>query len=73
MNPDGTNVTQLTKNAASDFHPAWSPDGRKIAFTSSRDGDLEVYTMAANGGDQIRRTTNGADDTGPDWQPRRRR
>ena len=32
MNADGTGVTRLTNNAVTDFSPAWSPDGRKIAF-----------------------------------------
>ncbi len=32
MNADGTNPTRLTDNPAEDILPAWSPDGRKIAF-----------------------------------------
>ena len=32
--------------------PAWSPDGRKIAFVSNRDGNSEVYVMNANGSGQ---------------------
>ena len=32
MNADGTGVVRLTDNGAGDWHPAWSPDGGRIAF-----------------------------------------
>jgi len=44
----GDNLRRLTDNAASDFAPAWSPDGKKIAFTSNRDGNNEIYVMDAD-------------------------
>ena len=69
MNPDGTGVKQLTFNAAGDFEPAWSLDGKKIAFTSNRDGNQEVYTMMADGTGQRNRTHNPADDSEPAWSP----
>ncbi len=48
MNPDGSDQTNLTKNPANDLDPAVSPDGAKIAFASTRDGDnAEVYRMNA--------------------------
>ncbi len=72
MNPDGTAVKQLTRNAKDDADPAWSPDGTKIAFESQREGNDEIHTMAANGGSPTRRTTNAADDFSPAWQPQPR-
>ena len=48
--------------------PAWSPDGTKIAFTSDRDGNSEIYVMDANGANQINITNNSAADLKPDWQ-----
>ena len=35
--------------AASTTHPDWSPDGSKIAFVSTRDGNEEIYVMRADG------------------------
>jgi serine/threonine protein kinase/Tol biopolymer transport system component len=45
INPDGTELTQLTTVPGADFEPAWSPDGERIAFTSIRDGNMQVYVM----------------------------
>jgi dipeptidyl aminopeptidase/acylaminoacyl peptidase len=41
---------RLTDHAASDARPRWSPDGRRIAFVSSRDGASQVYVVDAAGG-----------------------
>ena len=48
MNADGSGATRLTHNIAGDYGPAWSPDGRRIAFDSDRDGDREIYVMNAD-------------------------
>src|SRR5438132_1308698 len=40
---------RLTFNVVTDFQPDWSPDGRKIAFMSTRDGRPEIYVMDADG------------------------
>jgi Tol biopolymer transport system component len=69
MHADGSHQTRLTFNEASDFLSTWSPDGRKLAFTTDRDGNVEVYTMRADGSQQINRTRNPAFDFDPDWQP----
>jgi len=53
--------------------PAWSPNGRLIAFASRRDGRSHIYVMRADG-THIRRVTDGeSDDDGPAWAPDRRR
>ncbi len=68
-NVNGTGATRLTTNAGEDLLPAWSPDGTRIAFVSTRDGNYEIYTMNANGTGQVRITTNTADDVQPTWSP----
>lgn len=50
-------------------YPSWSPDGRKIAFVSERDGNSEIYMMNADGSDVTRLTDHSADDWGASWSP----
>jgi TolB protein len=69
MNADGTGATQLTRNAAHDEGPAWSPDGRLLAYTSGRDdrhGDIHVMTAAGKHVAQL--TSYPGLDESPDWQ-----
>ncbi len=69
MDADGSGLTTLTDNPANDSFPAWSPDGSRIAFTSDRDGNAEVYVMNADGSDLTRLTNNPAEDDAPAWSP----
>ncbi len=69
MNSDGSNQTNLTNNPAYDMYPAWSPDGKKIAFASRRDGNAEIYVMNADGTNQTNLTNNTATDSSPAWSP----
>ena len=57
--------TRLTNDRADDSHPAWSPDGSRIAFTSGRHGNSEIYVMDADGSNQTRLTNNPAEELGP--------
>lgn len=54
---DGSNLEILESSSGYDAEAVYSPDGSMIAFTSTRDGDLEIYVMDADGSD-IRRVTN---------------
>ena len=49
--------------------PAWSPDGRKLAFVSGRDGNAEIYVMNADGSEQENLTRQPANDSHPSWSP----
>jgi Tol biopolymer transport system component len=69
MQPDGTDVRQLTVNAATDHRPAWFPDGTRIAFRSDRDGDFEIYTMRSDSTDVRQLTTGDLSGSAPAWSP----
>jgi TolB protein len=68
VNPDGSDLTQLTNDPANDRDPAWSADGRLIAFT--RDGAL--YVMEHTGASQTLIRPNGTVGLAaidPSWSP----
>ena len=66
---DGSNVLRLTANKARDLSPRFSPDGKTIAFSSDREGGLDVYLIPSAGGDVKRLTRHSADDTVLGWSP----
>ncbi len=51
------------------YLPAWSPDGSKLAFTSNRDGNPEIYVMNRDGSGLRRMTNNPSIDVTPTWSP----
>ena len=61
MRPDGSGLTNLTKNPAHDVDPYWSPDGKRIAFLSDRAGYMQVFVMNADGSDILQVTRREAD------------
>jgi TolB protein len=63
----GSRVLNLTTNQDDDIHPAWSPDGRQIAFSSNRDGAWEVYAMGADGSRPRRLTNDPVYSGNPVW------
>ena len=65
---DENGLTRLTDDTASDDHPTWSPDGSKLAFTSSRSGAAQIYVMNRDG-TGISRLTNDAVSYDPAWSP----
>ena len=80
--PEGLNMadqpvvvapTRLTYNDANDGSATWSPDGRRIAFDSKREGNWEIYVMNADGSGVTRLTYNDAVDGSPAWSPDGRR
>jgi Tol biopolymer transport system component len=57
------------KKLVRDLDPAWSPDGRLLAFESFRDSDPEIYTMNRDGTDVKRLTKSRGYDGAPAWSP----
>jgi Tol biopolymer transport system component len=66
---DGTDIRQLTRTPGYDAEATISRDGRKIVFTSMRDGDLDVYTMNADGSGVRRLTDSLGYDGGAFFSP----
>ena len=66
-NPDGSGLKQLTNTPGYDAETTITRDGKKLVFTSKRDGDLDVYTMDANGKNVKRLTNELGYDGGPFW------
>ena len=67
---DGSGERRLTDSPGLDGFPAWSPDGKRMAFVSARDGgNCEVYVMDADGSGQRRLTRTPEDEFFLDWSP----
>jgi TolB protein len=64
-----TITAQDTPTTYDDMWPAWSPDGRKIVFVSTRDRDPEIYVMDADGSQARRLTAVPGRDAHPYWSP----
>src|SRR5512140_1499246 len=60
---------RLTFSDASDSSPRWSPDGRTLAFLSTRDKGAQIYLLPMQGGDPIKLTDGKNSVRGFDWSP----
>ncbi len=71
MNADGGAVNRLTFAPANDERVAWSPDGNNLAFMGGRDGNFNIFRVAANGSDTLgtQLTTHPSGDFSPAWSP----
>lgn len=69
INSDGSQQTSLSCSRENDIDPTWSPGGKRIAFSSNRDGNYEIYVMNADGTAHMRLTNDPADDKHPTWSP----
>ena len=71
MSTDGSNVVRLTTDADGEGWPAWSPDGRFIAYErrATSDALADIWVMNADGSSERDLTNDPAnEDIGPSWQ-----
>jgi TolB protein len=64
----GGSPRRITQGSPSYWH-GWSPDGQTLAFTGQRNGEFDIYTILASGGDETRLTTAPGLDDGPEFSP----
>jgi Tol biopolymer transport system component/serine/threonine protein kinase len=71
INVDGSGLKQLTPAPGSDFEPAWSPDGTRIAFTSVRGGFRQIYSLDIDTLEitLLTNTTSAMESSQPAWSP----
>ncbi len=71
MNPDGSDVQRLTAHRLPDEEPAWSPNGKKIAYTGSLGADRGVIVMNADGSQPVKVTSGSFfyPSGSPSWSP----
>jgi TolB protein len=59
---------RVTEQGPSYFH-GWSPDGKMLTYCAERNGNFDVYTIPAEGGQETRLTTDKGKDDGPEYSP----
>jgi TolB protein len=64
----GGTPRRITQKAPSYWH-GWSPDGQTLAFVGERNGEFDIYTILAAGGEENRLTTATGLDDGPEYSP----
>ncbi len=67
--PRPRGLKQLTFESGLPREPTWSPDGQRVAYTSDRDGNTDIWIQSVSSPEPIRLTTSPAKDSQPDWSP----
>ncbi len=66
---DGSHLRRLTRDSAADVNPVWSPDGKRLAFSSRRTGSGDIYLMDADGANLRQLTSHPAFEGAPRFSP----
>ena len=67
MNSDGTNPVNISKNAAFDGWPVWSPDGKKVVYAHPAGANLELFSIDIDGKNNKQLTNEGASNSYASW------
>jgi Tol biopolymer transport system component len=67
--PISGGTPRLVTPAGPSYWHGWSPDGKTLAYCGERNGEFDIYTIPANGGDETRLTTAKGLDDGPEYSP----
>jgi len=67
VNANGGNAHPIVSLPSDERHPTWSPNGRKIVFSSNLNGTYDLYAVEADGSHRVRLTRTAKDDVGPSW------
>jgi TolB protein len=70
VGPDGSNLRRLTAGPGDNESASWAPNGRHLAFQSSRLGGTQLFTMLADGSEQQVLTGGPGQASSPAWSPR---
>src|SRR5579883_1092699 len=68
MVPTGEHY-QLTSSRKSSMNPKWSPDGKRLAFISDRDGKKQIYLISTTGGEALELTSLDGGVDALEWSP----
>ena len=69
ISPEGSVLSRLTESQTINVSPSFSPDGRRLAFCSARNGSPQIYVMDTGGGQARRVSVRGSYNTQPVWSP----
>jgi len=69
MDADGSNQRQLTSGSGRSYAPAFSPDGKSIAFHSNQSGNWNIWRMDADGRNLVQLTNDKRDSNWPQFAP----
>jgi TolB protein len=69
INRDGSDHKNLIPHQAFEESPRWSPDGTRLMWVTTRNGNQEIYTVTANGQNPTRLTSDPGMDNNPSWSP----